>query len=211
MSQKKFFENFDRVVCINLPRRADRKIDFINQCKKYNLGKFEFFNAIDGNIANNTFKISNGSFGLILSNIEIIKKAKEDNLNNILIIEDDCSFNDKIKIIDEYFKILPEDWDMFYIGGNHNIGWNGTPEPTHINEKIIKLHYTFTTHFVAINSKIFDVVIEELSRFSNPIDVIYTEIQKKYNVYCTKDIIATQKEGYSDIENKFVNYSNIIK
>jgi GR25 family glycosyltransferase involved in LPS biosynthesis len=211
MSQKKFFENFDRVVCINLPHRVDRKIDFVTQCEKYDLGKFDFFNAFNGNNLENKNPISNGNFGLILSNIEILKQAKKDNLNNILIIEDDCAFNDKIQIIDEYLKMLPDDWDMFYIGGNHNIGWKGTSHPIYINDKIVKLHYTFTTHFVAINNKIFNIVIDRLSKFQEPIDVIYTTIQKDFNVYCTKDIIATQKEGYSDIENKVVNYSNMIK
>lgn len=211
MSEKNFFDNFDRVVCINLPHRTDRKANFLGQCKKYNLGKFEFFNAINGNNFNNTFPISNGNFGLILSNLEILKKAKEDNLKNILILEDDCVFNDNIKNVQSYIDLLPNDWDMFYLGGNHNIGWNGTNPPIRVNDKIIKLHYTFTTHFVLINSKIFDIIIEELSKFSSPIDVIYTTIQKNHNVYCTKDIIATQLEGYSDIENKFVNYSNVIK
>ena len=175
------------------------------------MGNFEFFNAINGHAMNNPFPISNGNFGLIQSNLEILKKAKDDNLKNIVIIEDDCIFNDNIKNINTYLQSLPDDWNMIYLGGNHNIGWNGTTEPVVINDKMVKLHFTFTTHFVAINSNIFDIVIEELSKFSNPIDVIYTTIQKNYNVYCTKELVATQQEGYSDIENKIVNYSNLIK
>lgn len=211
MIEKKFFENFDRVVCINLPHRTDRKANFLSQSKKYNLGDFEFFNAINGNNVTNPYPILNGAFGLILSNLEILKKAKQDNLKNILIIEDDCVFNDEIKNIKSYMDLLPNDWDMFYLGGNHNIWWNGTNPPEVVNEKIIKLHYTFTTHFVLINSRMFDILINELSKFSNPIDVIYTYIQKNYNVYCTKNNIANQLEGFSDIENKFVDYSNVIK
>jgi len=210
MNNKKFFDSFDRVVCINLPYRTDRKVNFLSQCEKYNLGNFEFFNAIDGNTLPNPHPISNGNFGLILSNIEILKIAKEDNLNNILIIEDDCDFNDKIIEINSYLNKLPDDWDMFYLGGNHNIGWGDTLPPYEINDKIVKLHNTFTTHFVAVKSKMFEVLLEELATFSYPIDVIYTKIQKKYNVYCTKDMVASQKEGYSNIENKFVNYSNVI-
>jgi hypothetical protein len=210
MNNKKFFNYFDRAVCINLPSRPDRKLNFITQCEKYNLGNFDFFNAIDGNTLSNPNPISNGNFGLILSNIKILKKAKEDNLNSILIMEDDCDFNDKIINIDSYLDKLPDDWDMFYLGGNHNTWWGGSIPPYEINDKIIKLHNTFTTHFVVIKSKMFEILIEELSTFSNPIDVIYTKIQKKYNVYCTKDTIATQKEGFSNIENKYVDYSRFI-
>ena len=211
MKEKKFFDNFDRVICINLPHRTDRKVSFLEQCEKYDLGKFEFFNAINGNDIKNNYSISNGCLGLILSNIEIIKKAKNDGLNNLLIMEDDCVFNKQIEVIDDYLKMLPNNWDMLYLGGNHNIGWLGTSEPKKINDKIMKLHFTFTTHFVLINSRIFDVLIERLSKFNEPLDVIYTSIQKDYNVYCTTEMIASQKEGYSDIENKFVNYSNLIK
>ena len=209
MIEKKVFENFNKVVCINLHHRTDRKINFLSQCNIYNLGEFDFFTAINGNDLTNTHPISNGNFGLIMSNIEILKKAKEDNLKNILIIEDDCIFNDNIKNIKPYLDALPNDWDMFYLGGNHNIGWNGITEPVIINDKIVKLHNTYTTHFVLINSNMFDILINELSKFLHPIDVTYSMIQKKYNVYCTKNTIATQQEGYSDIENKMVNYLNI--
>ena len=44
-----------------------------------------------------------------------------------------------------------------------------------------------------------------------PIDVVYTGIQKLYNVYSTSNTIAKQLNGYSDIENRVVDYSQLIK
>jgi hypothetical protein len=207
----KFFERFDKVYCINLKHRQDRKISILTQCKNHNLGEINFFEAYNGNEIKNPYNILNGAFGLILSNIDIIKEAKEKNYKSILVIEDDCYFTDEIKNIDSYLEMLPSDWDMFYLGGNHNIGWMGNEPPIKINEKIVKLHNTFTTHFVVINNTLYDILLEKLSNFDNPIDVIYTTIQKTHNVYCTSETIAKQINGYSDIENKVVNYHGMIK
>jgi hypothetical protein len=207
----KFFENFDKVYCINLKHRQDRKNNILTECEKHNLGKISFFDAYNGNEIKNPYGILNGALGLILSNIDIIKDAKEKNYKNIIILEDDCYFTDEIKNIDSYLEMLPSDWDMFYLGGNHNVGWVGTEPPVKVNEKIVKLHNTFTTHFVAINSTLYDILLERLSNFDDPIDVIYTTIQKTHNVYCTSEIIANQMTGYSDIENKVVDYHGIIK
>ena len=206
-----FFKNFDRVYCINLKHREDRKTNVLNQCEKYNLGEVHFFEAINGKDYDNHYGLLPGAFGLILSNIEILKDAKNNNYKTILIMEDDCYFTDEIKIINTYLDMLPDDWDMLYLGGNHNIGWMGTPPPIKINEKIIKVHTTFTTHFVAIKNHMFEVLLNNMSTFKDPLDVIYTDIQKRYNVYCTSNTIAHQMDGYSDIERKYVNYHHMIK
>ena len=105
----RFFERFDKVYCINLKHRQDRKISILTETKKHNLGKITFFEAYNGNELQNPYRISNGNFGLISSNIDIIKEAKEKNYKNILILEDDCYFTDEIKNIDSYlenFKIF---------------------------------------------------------------------------------------------------------
>jgi GR25 family glycosyltransferase involved in LPS biosynthesis len=206
----KLFDRFDKVYCINLEHREDRKNHILSECNKYDLGEVSFFNAFNGNNLSNPYKISNGNFGLILTNIEIIKEAKNNNYKNILILEDDCYFTSEVLNINTYFDALPDDWDMLYLGGNHNTHV-GNPPPIVINEKIVKLHSTLTTHFVAINNHMYDVILARLSKFDNPIDVVYTGIQKLYNVYSTSKTIAKQLNGYSDIENRVVDYSQLIK
>ena len=206
----KLFDRFDKVYCINLEHREDRKNHILSECAKYDLGELSFFNAINGRNLINTHRILNGCLGLILSNIEIIKDAKNNNYKNILILEDDCYFTSEVLNIDTYFDALPDDWDMFYLGGNHNTHIGHLP-PKQINEKIVKLQNTLTTHFVAINNNMYDVILARLSKFDNPIDVVYTAIQKLYNVYSTSNTIAKQLNGYSDIENKVIDYSQLIK
>jgi hypothetical protein len=206
----KLFDRFDKVYCINLEHRQDRKINILSEIIKYDLGELSFFKAFNGNDFLNPYKIPNGCFGLILSNIEIIKEAKNNNYKNILILEDDCYFTSEVLNVDSYFDMLPDDWDMLYMGGNHNTHM-GEPLPKQINDKIVKLHNTFTTHFVAINHIMYDLILERLLKFDTAIDVMYAEIQKTHNVYSTSTAIAKQLNGYSDIENKVVDYTWLIK
>ena len=97
---------FDKIVCINLKKRPEKR-DFIKkQAKEYDLD-IEFFDAIE--IPENPAK------GCLKSHLNILKQAKKDKLNNILILEDDCKFLKKC-----YLQEIPTNWDMLYIGGNIN-------------------------------------------------------------------------------------------
>ena len=208
---KKLFDRFDKVYCINLPHRTDRRENFINEVNKYDLGDFEFFDAYYGGKLQNPHNLLSGCIGLIQTNIDILNKCIKDNHDMIAIIEDDCIFSDEILNIDEYFNYLPEDWDMLYLGGNHNFHWSLAEKPIRVNEKVIKLRHTFTTHFVGIKRKMFEIILNKIQNFSEPIDVVYAELQKNYNVYSFYPSIAKQMAGYSDIENRQINYDFLIK
>jgi GR25 family glycosyltransferase involved in LPS biosynthesis len=207
----KLFEKFDETFLINLKKREDRLHNFIDQINNYDLGKFKIFEAIDGSsIPENYPNVSTGNVGLLHSGIQIIEESIKNNYEKILIIEDDCVFNENVKDIDVYFEHLPSDWDMVYFGGNHNIHSN-TPKPIIINDKVVKLHSTYASHCVGLSKNIFSIVLEALKTFNAPIDVKYQQLQSNHNMYCFNPIIATQMVGFSDIENRDVDYNAIIK
>ena len=104
-------------------------------------------------------------------------------------------------------KIDYEYWDFIYFGGNHVYG--KTPEK--INSNVLKLNYTVSLHCVAINNKMFDVIINKLSMFEKQVDACYADIHNSVKSYGITPNIAIQKEGYSDIQNKTVNYNNFFK
>ncbi len=210
---EKFFDFFDKAYCINLKKRPDRLEHIKKEIEKYDLGDIFFFEAIDGDSINNTDfnkNLKNGEIGLILSVLEIIKDCKRNNYKNVIIIEDDCVFSPEINKHKLYLDNLPNDWDMFYLGGNHNTH-EGTSPPISVNDYYTKLHRTYTTHFVAIKNTVFDHIEAILEKFKEPLDVSYVRIQNIFNVYCTKKTIATQKEGYSDILLYNVNYDSLIR
>ena len=153
----RLFDRFDKVYCINLKRRPERLDEFKKEIEKYDLGNFEVFEAIDGNNLTNTRSksLKHSEQGLIESNLQIIKDCIKNKYQNVLILEDDCFFTSEVNNLDDYFNKLPNDWDMLYMGGNHNTHM-GIESPKIINDKICKLHQTYSTHFVAIKNTLFE-------------------------------------------------------
>ena len=201
----KLFNWFDKVYCINLDRRIDRWDETMNEFEKWGLKDYvERYSGIDGKDIENNTKINNGELGILLTHLKIITEAKEKNYKNILILEDDIEFTEKINDIDDYMSLVPTDWDMIYFGGNHNKHMGKSIN--FINDKIIKLNDTYGIHCVALNNSVYDVILEIIIGKNKAIDVYYADIQKSYNCYGFNPSIALQRESFSDIQNKNVNY-----
>jgi GR25 family glycosyltransferase involved in LPS biosynthesis len=209
----RLFDRFDKVYCINLDKRTDRLEKFQRQVVKYDLGDYTRISAIDGtnlNINEYTNRLSPGELGLVLTNLEIIKDAKKNQYNNILILEDDCEITDEILNIEDYFGKLPSNWDMLYMGGNHNTHM-GVQGPIVVNDKIVKLHSTYSTHLIGIKNTLFDHIENIISKYQEPLDVSYVKLQKIFNVYSFYPAIASQIVDFSDIQNKITDYRWLIK
>ena len=213
-------KHFDKIFLINLDRRTDRLRSATEQFEKYGISGVERFPAIDGSAIDKkkyaTSKLKTGEIGLILSNIEILKTAKERGYQKILILEDDILFSDEILNIDYYFDAIPDGaWDMLYLSANHNSHVRYTPPPQVVNEKVLRLVSSFTTHAIGIKSSMFDVILAEISKFELPLDVAYVMLQKRHNVLCFKGeygAIATQQVNKSDILNQDnVDYCKYIR
>ena len=155
-------------------------------------------------------KFLKGEIGLLLTSIKIFEDAIEKGYENILLVEDDCLLNDNFFKLDEYFNFLPDDWVMLYFGANHNThgGWE---EPKKINDRVLKLSHSYSAHMIGFKKIIFDEILTNLKSFVDQNDVVYSKLQKKYTSYCFTPIIATQLVGFSDIQNKEVDYNWLLK
>jgi GR25 family glycosyltransferase involved in LPS biosynthesis len=208
----KITDFFDKTFCINLERRSDRWEECFTEFNKYELTNIDRFIAVDGKELPQVTSgfVTPSRLALVLTNIKILEEAIENNYNSILILEDDVEFNDQVLNMDEYFKVLPKNWDMLYFGGNHNTHMGINP-PIIINEKVSKLHSTYSTHCVAINKSAFVKIYDRLKKCDNALDVIYVELQNTLNVYSFYPMIATQRVSFSDIENRVTDYKWLIK
>ena len=90
-------------VCINLDIRKDKRKWMKVQCKRKNL-KIKY---------HTTTLNDNPKRGCLMSHLSVIKKARENGLKQLLILEDDAKFIMNPNTI----KVPPEDWDMLYLGG----------------------------------------------------------------------------------------------
>jgi len=162
------------------------------QAKRKNIPRLRFVKAV--------YDKENPARGCLLSHLNVIKDARRRGLNNILILEDDCLFKKSFKL-----PSFPEKYDMLYLGGNvAEILKDGE------GGKLWNRVSTWTTHSYLINSTIFDIVISGLNSYTQEIDRFYKDvIHQKYMCYMLDPELTTQKEGYSDIEMRDMDYSKM--
>ena len=204
MSFNKYFKD---IFCINLDQRKDRWEEACSEFDRVGLKDVERFSAVDGSKLEKPKFILPGELGILESNLSLVRHAKENNLPHYLMLEDDVVFGPELKNLDKFMNNIPDDWDMIYFGGNHRYG----SPPQVINETTLKLHYTVAIHCVAVKSTVYDVIESILPKHKKQVDNYYTMIQKSFNVCCTNPSIAFQREGYSDIQGRVVNYDNLLK
>lgn len=206
---------FDKIYCINIDRRTDRWESCLKEFEKHGL-IVERFSAVDGNTNNYDlgYPYDNELAGAI-SHLNVIKKAKELNLKNVLILEDDVEFLNNVNELFGFFiKQLPENWDGINFGGNH-IG--GLLE---VGVNLGKMRRSYALHAYGINNKSYDSIIAHMENSINNViqngkNVIKTSVAADFfmadlhnilNFYCFVPHLAWQKEDYSDIQRTKVNY-----
>jgi len=198
----------EKAYCINLDRRPEKWEETKQQMSIFGVD-VERFSAIDGKILNlNTSPLRKGEIACAFSHLFLLTKVNDEIENNVLIVEDDIVFHDRAKEIFEQCSLLiPADWDIVFLGGNHCCGF------TRINEAIAKLHGSFALHGCIYNKKALPIILGHLLRnytsmneHNRPIDVVLAELHRTLNVYCFIPHLAYQKEGFSDIQQKNESY-----
>lgn len=183
--------------CINLIDRSD-KLESLKKNIKENNFKCKL-------IVIEAIKHNKGEIGCGLSHQKIIKLAQEKKLEKIIVIEDDCLFNEKsFELFEKCLKDLPNDFDIF-LGGISS----GKPIKK-ITNNLCKLKKFSASHFIIYNKTVFNKVLEykkgNIDIFlSNKIDT------DNLNVYCSYPFIATQSICYSDIKKKVKNYNSFFE
>ena len=188
-------KNFvDKVYCINLKSRQDKKKNMRDQMKKL-FTPVTFFQAVKNK--------KNPARGCLESHMRIIKEAKEKKYEIIMIMEDDCIFNVNKLEID--IETLPADWEMLYLGGNVQKLYDEN-DLSIKNKTWIKMA-CHAAHCYIIRKEFYDFILTGLNEYKNPIDVFYSDdAHARKNSYILNPFIAVQQDGYSDIEGKHVKY-----
>ena len=201
---------FNKVYCVNLDRRPDRWISVNDRLKKNGIEAFRF-SAIDGEFLNrednqivikNKDKkeqdaiISTGAMGCLLSHLDVLKDAKANNYKRILILEDDVYVsNDFEKRITDAQNIQ---WKLLYLGASQ-FNWDCVDTSTNFYQS----KNTFGTFAYAVDMSLYDELIEEYYKKEKPVDVVLSDIQKKYygSCYTFYPNIMVADVGDSDIRD----------
>jgi glycosyl transferase family 25 len=210
----------DKIFVINLDYRKDRLEHITSELLKVGITDFERFPAIKPTesmfkdeynyyIHNSSIKYRIGALGCLLSHLEIIKMAKNNNYKKILIFEDDCKFTESLDVLISALQQLEEKnnkYKLLYLSGNH------IKKCSPFSKNVVKVNGTFTTHSYVVTSDAYDGIISGLTRFSREIDNYYIRIyQPRNECYCVFPSMTTQIDGISDINNSFVSRFKDIK
>jgi len=209
----KCFDDIQNIYYINLEKREDRKVFFENQMAQLGLiNKVKRFNAIE---------CRNGALGCSLSHLSILMNALKNEMNHVLVLEDDIlflNFDLFKKQINDFFK-KNISWDVILISGNI------IPPFTYIDDcsSCVKVQRCQTTTGYLVNYNYLPKLIRnikdgilKLSEYPHlhnlyAIDKYWFKLQQKDNWYLIIPLTIVQKEGYSDIEKKNVNYKNVMQ
>lgn len=189
------------IYVINLEERTDRLEKIKEIFKDFNL------------IRINAIKHENGAIGCFLSHIECIKIAKQNNLKNIFVIEDDCipyytetNFVNRLckvkKILDEY-----EDWDIFLGSTNHVFAQDVIEKKNILEIFFLKMIRGSSAHMICYNQKVYDTFINANPYTDGPVDKFWIN---KFTAIVPIPFIASQNEGFSNILNKNISYKKRI-
>jgi hypothetical protein len=100
----------------------------------------------------------------------------------------------------EYAKQIPANWDIIYLGGNHQV----KPEP--ISTNVSRIRFSYAAHAVAFRHTVYDLLLTLSSNLQIPVDVAYAYAQNHCNAFVFTPHLAWQRDSFSDIEQTDVSY-----
>ena len=214
-------EDIKHIFYINLDHRLDRKEHVEAQLNEVGLKGFQRFNAI---------KMENGAVGCSMSHLKLLQTALKKDYEHILILEDDITFLDPELFktqLNTFFKEQSKkehlkkeqkgsSWDVVLIAGNN------MPPYQKIDDTCIKVTRCQTTTGYLVNGhyieKLMNNVKMGLTNLLNDpakhtlyaIDKFWFALQETDNWFLITPLTVVQREDYSDIEKKVINYQSIM-
>ena len=205
----KCFSDIEKIYCINLKKRTDRKQQCIELFNQINFKDVEFIEAKDGSALfpeiYSKDKRKAARIGCTLSHIDALQRIKEKNYKYSLILEDDfmCEKN-LISKFDKYAEQIPNDFCILYLSTNHR------KPPIKYSKNIDKCVKSYALHSYIVNLDYINNLLEGPYNDYIAIDVYISDfIQTKYPCYSFNCRLTWQRQSYSDLEQKTIFYKNI--
>ncbi len=206
-------EHIDCVYYINLEHRKDRKEEFLNEMKKYDIPDSKLHRIAA------TYVKTFGALGCAHSHIQVLKLFLASSHNHCIIFEDDFEFTMEksyfFDILQEIFskKIV---FDVVLLAGNILVQ-KESPYPflKRVTEAQTTSGYLVTKDFAKHLLKNFQEALYLLNEYYTQhgtrvknfsIDQHWKALQQRYLWYSLFPKAGLQRESYSDIEEKITNY-----
>lgn len=204
-------QKFDKIYCINLLSRPDRREKFRKRMLELGID-FEFFDTITYGFNRSFLQLHKqyghdfvypGELGCCYSHYSIIKLARDAGLKNVFIFEDDTVFLDNFNTeVEWYINNLPDDFDLFYL---YLMMFKWPQLDYKLITKYDKFIYrpkeAHCASAYGINAKMFDKIIDSMDNNLRIIDSYYRIIQDdpQYNIYACYPNLTSQDYDRSNI------------
>ena len=186
---------FDRVICINLLSRKDKKDHM--QKKFDNLGiDVEWFSAVQYGFAREILESLKPSindfvrftpatpneFGAAMSHYTVIKTAYEEGVENLFVFEDDVMFRKDFNIqFEKHIDKLPENWDMILL---YSFMYALQPQNIRVNARWITSFDAWSLMAYGMNRKAMKQYIDDQDKMFQIADRASFKMQgKALNIY----------------------------
>jgi hypothetical protein len=179
---------FERIAIISLPDRTDRRERLLAHLLESNLANSEditWVDAVDGRKQKlpDWWKAGPGAWGCRASHWKTIAAAQRDCVERLLILEDDVVFHPRAaEWLPQVAALLPVDWDLFFLGGQHL----QHPAPTE-HPRLVKGKYITRTHAWAIQRRAYGRLLAEIGN-----DAVY---RRRAGSHVDHQLGAGQSEG----------------
>ena len=194
---------FSYRVCINLDRRPERWERVQREFARHGINEVHRVAAVDGAVVDvpASWPYPRGAYGCLLSHLQVVRKAREMRVPNVLIFEDDvvldARFQEKVAAC---MAELPSDWDMVFLGALHR------DDPIPVSERIGQVTRAHMTYAYALNQKVFDAFIDSNSRAIFAVDENNLKLQAEFKCYCFLPNVAWVESLYSDAQERMSNH-----
>ena len=206
----KCLDDIKNAFYINLEHRTDRKTHVEKELNNIGI-KATRFNAI---------QMKNGAIGCSMSHLKILQNAHKNNLDHVLIVEDDITFLDPQLFknqINKFFELHHDNWDVILLAGNN------MPPYQRIDDTCIKVSRCQTTTGYLVNKHYINVLASNIKmglthlinkpaeHVNYAIDKFWFILQGSGNWFLITPLTVIQREDYSDIEKRVMNYQKLMQ
>lgn len=198
-------EDISAVVFINLDRRTDRLAEITSELEKM---------GIEGAIRFSAVSEKDGALGCMKSHLGVLKMAKANNWENVMILEDDFMFvvdKPKFNMTLKVFFRMKMPFDVLMLSYNLRAVQD-------INGLVGYARRSFTSAGYIVHKRFYDTLIdlfeENVPKLeANPtlrnlyaLDTCWFKLQETAEWLYLKNRIGIQRPGFSDIERRVVAY-----
>lgn len=192
-----------KIVYINLAHRNDRKRQIIREFNNMGIFFAERFDAIKNN---------NGALGCAYSHLKVLELWNPEENEYLLVFEDDIVFdfelNEFLKLIQMF--VADNNLDILCLGFNnynefsYNDYFKLTTNTQTASCYLVKSH--MKTPLVENYKKSIYLLENNIDDEYAAIDQVWKKLQSDFNFVIPTKRVVFQRESYSDIESKVVDY-----